>query len=158
MKKIKRYSIIITSFLILTGSYSLTKVSNELSLEAIMAMDDKFNQALSLSRQSLVADPSNAYAWAVGGKILMKQEKNKQAFNYFERSLSINPFLKEGLYWGAEVDIFLEDIESAEKKLNILINSCSGCDELEMLKQSINAYKKQQLENKVNKEEKELNG
>ena len=88
----------------------------------------------------------------------MKQEKNKQAFSYFERSLSINPFLKEGLYWGGEVDVYLEDIGSAEKKLNTLINSCSDCNESKMLRNAINSYKKQQLENKVNMKEKEPNG
>ena len=158
MKNNIRYFVIIAFLGLLAGANSLSKVSNELSSEALTILDNDLSQALSLSRQSLVADPSNAYSWAVGGKILMKQEKNKQAFSYFERSLSINPFLKEGLYWGGEVDVYLEDIESAEKKLNTLINSCSDCNESEMLKNAINSYKKQQLENKVNMKEKEPNG
>ena len=56
----------------------MTEISMELSSEALIVMDDNLNQALSLSRQSLVADPSSAYAWAVGGRILMKSEKNKR--------------------------------------------------------------------------------
>lgn len=45
-----------------------------------------------------------------------------------------------------------------KKKLNTLINSCSDCNESEMLRNAINSYKKQQLENKVIMKEKEPNG
>ena len=140
----KRYFILILSFLLFTGAYSLIDVSNKLSKEALEALKNDSIEALSLSKQSLVADPSNAFAWAVFGKILMKTGKAQESINYFERSLSINPFLKEGLYWAAESDIALKDINSAEKKLNILINSCSNCSESEILKQLIESFKKQE--------------
>ena len=130
----------------------------ELSSDALIAMDDNLNKALSLSRQSLVADPSNAYAWAIGGRILMKSEKNKEAFSYFERSLSINPILKEALYWSAEIDILFKDIISAEKKLDILKKSCSECGESETLEQSIIAEKKRHIDDSVIMDEKKPNG
>lgn len=153
----KRYLIVILSFVLLTGAYSLIDVSNKLSREALEALKNDNIEALSLSKQSLVADPSNAFAWAVFGKILLKNGKVKESLNYFERSLSLNSFLKEGLYWAAEADIVLKDINSAEKKLNILINSCSNCSESEMLKQLIESFKKQELKANDTKEESKLN-
>ena len=152
----KRYLIVILSFVLLTGAYSLIDVSNKLSREALEALKNDNIEALSLSKQSLVADPSNAFAWAVFGKILLKNGKVKESLNYFERSLSLNSFLKEGLYWAAEADIVLKDINSAEKKLNILINSCSNCSESEMLKQLIESFKKQELKANDTKEESKL--
>ena len=153
----KRYLIVILSFVLLTGAYSLIDVSNKLSREALEALKNDNIEALSLSKQSLVADPSNAFAWAVFGKILLKNGKVKESLNYFERSLSLNSFLKEGLYWAAEADIVLKDINSAEKKLNILINSCSNCSESEVLKQLIESFKKQELKANDTKEESKLN-
>ena len=153
----KRYLIVILSFVLLTGAYSLIDVSNKLSREALEALKSDDIEALSLSKQSLVADPSNAFAWAVFGKVLMKNGKVQESLNYFERSLSLNSFLKEGLYWAAEADIALKDINSAEKKLNILINSCSNCSESEMLKQLIESFKKQELKANDTKEESKLN-
>lgn len=152
----KRYLIVILSFVLLTGAYSLIDVSNKLSREALEALKNDNIEALSLSKQSLVADPSNAFAWAVFGKILLKNGKVKESLNYFERSLSLNSSLKEGLYWAAEADIELKDINSAEKKLNILINSCSNCSESEMLKQLIESFKKQELKANDTKEESKL--
>ena len=83
----------------LTGAYSLSEVSNKLSNEALVTLESDYKEALSLSRQGLTADPSNAFAWAVGGRVLMKEGKNEESQSYFVRSLSLNPTLKEGLYW-----------------------------------------------------------
>ena len=88
----------------------------------------------------------------------MKSEKNKEAFSYFERSLFINPILKEALYWGAEIDILFKDIINAEKKLDVLKNSCSECGESETLEQSIASLKKRQLDDNIIADEKNPNG
>ena len=88
----------------------------------------------------------------------MKSEKNKEAFSYFERSLSISPILKEALYWSAEIDILFKDIVNAEKKLDALKNSCSECGESEILEQSIVSFKKRQLDDGVTTDEKKPNG
>jgi len=88
----------------------------------------------------------------------MKSEKNKEAFSYFERSLSINPILKEALYWGAEIDILFKDIINAKKKLDVLKNSCSECGESETLKQLIVSFEKRQLDDSVTKDEEKPNG
>lgn len=141
----------------LTGAYSLSEVSNKLSNEALVTLESDYKEALSLSRQGLTADPSNAFAWAVGGRVLMKEGKNEESQSYFVRSLSLNPILKEGLYWGAEVDILLKDINGAEKKLDTLINLCSDCSESEMLRQSIESFKNEELSVKNIKEENKPN-
>jgi len=55
------------------------------------------------------------------------------------------------------VDILLKDINGAEKKLDTLINSCSDCSESEMLRQSIESFKNQELSVKNIKEENKPN-
>ena len=60
MKNNIRYFLIIAFLGLLAGANSLSKVSNELSIEALTILDNNLSQALSLSRQGLTADPSNA--------------------------------------------------------------------------------------------------
>lgn len=158
MKKNNKYFLLFLSLLLLTGALSLNKLSNDLSSEALALLSENNNEALLLSRQSVTSDPSNSYAWAVAGKVLLEIDRGNEALNYFKKSLSLNPLLKESLYWGAQADILLDDVSSAEEKLNILIKSCLGCDESKALKDLLKSYKKKQLKNNVIKVEKEPNG
>jgi len=158
LKKNSKYFLLSLSLLLLTGALSLNKLSNDLSREALTLLSENNNEAILLSRQSVTSDPSNSYAWAVAGKVLLELDRGNEALSYFKKSLSLNPLLKEGLYWGAQADILLADISSAEEKLNILIRSCLSCNESEVLKDSLRSYKKKQLKNNVIKLEKEPNG
>ena len=158
MKKNSKYFLLSLSLLLLTGALSLNKLSNDLSREALVLLLENNNEAILLSRQSVASDPSNSYAWAVAGKVLLEFGKGNESLSYFEKSLSLNPLLKEGLYWGAQADILLADVSSAEEKLNILIRSCSGCNESKILEDSLKSYKEKQLNNNVIKVEKEPNG
>ena len=135
--------------LILSGQASLNQISNDISNNALLIYETDKDEAILLSRQALVADPSNAYAWAVAGNILRKNKEFKEAENFLKRSLELNPLLKEGLYWGAENNISLDQLDEANQKLKILINSCSGCNESVMLKLSLDKKKAQNNSNDV---------
>ena len=137
---------------ILTGQTSLNQISNNISNNALLIYETDKEEAISLSRQALVADPSNAYAWAVAGNILRKNKKFDEAESFFQKSLELNPLLKEGLYWSAENNISLENLDEANEKLEILINACSGCNESVMLKLSLDK-KKEKINANISKKE-----
>lgn len=137
---------------ILTGQTSLNQISNKISNNALLIYETDKEEAISLSRQALVADPSNAYAWAVAGNILRKNKKFDEAESFFQKSLELNPLLKEGLYWSAENNISLENLDEANEKLEILINACSGCNESVMLKLSLDKKKERMNDNTSEKE------
>ena len=140
--------------LILSGQTSLNQISIDISNNALLIYETDKEEAILLSRQALVADPSNAYAWAVAGNILRKNKQFKEAENFFKKSLELNPLLKEGLYWGAENNISLDKLDEANQKLKILINSCSGCNESAMLKLSIDSKKEQTNSNDISTKDK----
>ena len=125
-----------------------------MSNNALLIYETDKDEAILLSRQALVADPSNAYAWAVAGNILRKNKEFKAAENFLKKSLELNPLLKEGLYWGAENNISLDNLEEASQKLEILIDACSGCNESVMLKLSLDKKKEQTNSNDVSTKDK----
>ena len=139
---IRKFTVFFSLFIfILSGQTSLNQISNKISNNALVIYETDKKEAISLSRQALVADPSNAYAWAVAGNILRKNKKFDEAESFFQKSLELNPLLKEGLYWGAKNNISLNNIDEANQKLEILINICSECNESVMLKLSLDDKK-----------------
>ncbi len=150
---IRKFIVFFSLFIfILSGQTSLNQISNKISNNALIIYETDKEEAISLSRQALVADPSNAYAWAVAGNILRKNKKFDEAESFFQKSLDLNPLLKEGLYWGAKNNISLNNIDEANQKLKILINICSECDESIMLKLSLDD-KKEKIRGNIPKKE-----
>jgi len=150
---IRKFIVFFSFFIfILSGQTSLNQISNKISNNALIIYETDKEEAISLSRQALVADPSNAYAWAVAGNILRKNKKFDEAESFFQKSLDLNPLLKEGLYWGAKNNISLNNIDEANQKLKILINICSECDESIMLKLSLDD-KKEKIRGNIPKKE-----
>ena len=150
---IRKFTIFFSFFIfILSGQTSLNQISNKISNNALIIYETDKEEAISLSRQALVADPSNAYAWAVAGNILRKNKKFDEAESFFQKSLELNPLLKEGLYWGAKNNISLNNIDEANQKLEILINICSECNESVMLKLSLDD-KKEKIRGNIPKKE-----
>ena len=151
---IRKFTVFFSFFIfILSGQTSLNQLSNKISNNALVINETDKEEAISLSRQALVADPSNAYAWAVAGNILRKNKKFDEAESFFQKSLELNPLLKEGLYWGAKNNISLNNIDEANQKLEILINICSECNESVMLKLSLDD-KKKKISGNIPKKEK----
>mgnify|MGYP001329404097 FL=1 len=150
---IRKFIVFFSLFIfILSGQTSLNQISNKISNNALVIYETDKKEAISLSRQALVADPSNAYAWAVAGNILRKNKKFDEAESFFQKSLELNPLLKEGLYWGAKNNISLNNIDEANQKLEILINICSECNESVMLKLSLDD-KKEKISGNIPKKE-----
>ena len=150
---IRKFTVFFSFFIfILSGQTSLNQISNKISNNALVIYETDKKEAISLSRQALVADPSNAYAWAVAGNILRKNKKFDEAESFFQKSLDLNPLLKEGLYWGAKNNISLNNIDEANQKLEILINICSECNESVMLKLSLDD-KKEKISGNIPKKE-----
>lgn len=150
---IRKFIVFFSFFIfILSGQTSLNQISNKISNNALIIYETDKEEAISLSRQALVADPSNAYAWAVAGNILRKNKKFDEAESFFQKSLELNPLLKEGLYWGAKNNISLNNIDEANQKLEILINICSECNESVMLKLSLDD-KKEKISGNIPKKE-----
>ena len=150
---IRKFIVFFSFFIfILSGQTSLNQISNKISNNALIIYETDKEEAISLSRQALVADPSNAYAWAVAGNILRKNKKFDEAESFFQKSLELNPLLKEGLYWGAKNNISLNNIDEANQKLKILINICSECNESVMLKLSLDD-KKEKISGNIPKKE-----
>ena len=150
---IRKFIVFFSFFIfILSGQTSLNQISNKISNNALVIYETDKEEAISLSRQALVADPSNAYAWAVAGNILRKNKKFDEAESFFQKSLELNPLLKEGLYWGAKNNISLNNIDEANQKLEILINICSECNESVMLKLSLDD-KKEKISGNIPKKE-----
>ena len=149
-----KFFFLITFFvIILSGQISLNQTSNNISDKALIIFDTDTELSILLSRQALVADPANSYAWAVAGNILRKNKRYNEAVSYFKKSLEINPILKEGLYWSAENNISLNNFDEAREKLAILKSSCSGCNEFKMLKLSIYQKEQQAYQNITSKNE-----
>ena len=153
MYKTKIFFLITFFVIILSGQISLNQTSNNISDKALIIFDADKELSILLSRQALVADPANSYAWAVAGNILRKNKRYNEAESYFKKSLEINPFLKEGLYWSAENNISLNNFDDAREKLAILKSSCSGCNELKMLQSSLSQKEQQAYQNSISKNE-----
>ena len=153
MYKTKIFFLITFFVIILSGQISLNQTSNNISDKALIIFDTDTELSILLSRQALVADPANSYAWAVAGNILRKNKRYNEAESYFKKSLEINPFLKEGLYWSAENNISLNNFDDAREKLAILKSSCSGCNELKMLQSSLSQKEQQAYQNSISKNE-----
>ena len=150
---IRKFIVFFSLFIfILSGQTSLNQISNKISNNALVIYETDKEEAISLSRQALVANPSNAYAWAVAGNILRKNKKFDEAESFFQKSLELNPLLKEGLYWGAKNNISLNNIDEANQKLEILIKICSECNESVMLKLSLDD-KKEKISGNIPKKE-----
>ena len=153
MYKTKIFFLTTFFVIILSGQISLNQTSNNISDKALIIFDAVKELSILLSRQALVADPANSYAWAVAGNILRKNKRYNEAESYFKKSLEINPFLKEGLYWSAENNISLNNFDDAKEKLAILKSSCSGCNELKMLQSSLSQKEQQAYQNSISKNE-----
>ena len=153
MYRTKIFFLITFFVIILSGQISLNQTSNNISDKALIIFDTDTELSILLSRQALVADPANSYAWAVAGNILRKNKRYNEAESYFKKSLEINPFLKEGLYWSAENNISLNNFDDAREKLAILKSSCSGCNELKMLQSSLSQKEQQAYQNSISKNE-----
>ncbi len=74
---------------------NLESLSNDLSLKALKESETDIDKAMLLSQQSVVADPKNAKAWAIAGKIYLLNKDISSAERFYAKAREIDPFLKD---------------------------------------------------------------
>lgn len=74
---------------------NLESLSNDLSLKALKESEKDIDTAMLLSQQSVVADPKNAKAWAIAGKIYLLNKDLSSAERFYAKAREIDPFLKD---------------------------------------------------------------
>ena len=70
-------------------------LSNNLALEAIEVSEKDLDSAIFLIQQSVVADPKNAKAWAIAGKIYLLSEDLPSAERFYKKAKALGPLLKD---------------------------------------------------------------
>ena len=70
-------------------------LSNDLVLEAIEVSEKDLDSAIFLIQQSVVADPKNAKAWAIAGKIYLLSEDLPSAERFYNKAKALGPLLKD---------------------------------------------------------------
>ena len=85
-------NILFFPFLVNASNKSL---SNDLVLEAIEVSEKDLDSAIFLIQQSVVADPKNAKAWAIAGKIYLLSEDLPSAERFYNKAKALGPLLKD---------------------------------------------------------------
>ena len=70
-------------------------LSNDLALEAIEVSEKDLDSAIFLIQQSVVADPKNAKAWAIAGKIYLLNDDVSSAERFYIKAKALGPLLKD---------------------------------------------------------------
>ena len=82
-------------FLPLLVNASNKSLSNDLALEAIEISEKDLDSAIFLIQQSVVADPKNAKAWAIAGKIYLLNDDVASAERFYIKAKALGPLLKD---------------------------------------------------------------
>ena len=82
-------------FLPLLVNASNKSLSNDLALEAIEISEKDLDSAIFLIQQSVVADPKNAKAWAIAGKIYLLNDDVSSAERFYIQAKALGPLLKD---------------------------------------------------------------
>ena len=85
-------SILLFPLLVNASNESL---SNNLALEAIEVSEKDLDSAIFLIQQSVVADPKNAKAWAIAGKIYLLSEDLPSAERFYKKAKALGPLLMD---------------------------------------------------------------
>ena len=83
------------AFLPLLVNASNKSLSNDLALEAIEISEKDIDSAIFLIQQSVVADPKNAKAWAIAGKIYLLSEDLPSAERFYKKAKALGPLLMD---------------------------------------------------------------
>ena len=86
------FGILLSPLLVNASNKSL---SNDLAVEAIKIAEKDLESAIFLIQQSVVADPKNAKAWAIAGKIYLLSEDLPSAERFYKKAKELGPLLKD---------------------------------------------------------------
>tara|TARA_B100001559_G_scaffold101054_1_gene84814 strand:- start:142 stop:474 length:333 start_codon:yes stop_codon:yes gene_type:complete len=85
-------NILFFPFLVNASNKSL---SNDLALEAIEISEKDIDSAIFLIQKSVVADPKNAKAWAIAGKIYLLSGDVSSAERFYKKAKALGPLLSD---------------------------------------------------------------
>ena len=95
MSMIRVTIFLIILFFPLLVNASNESLSNNLALEAIEVSEKDLDSAIFLIQQSVVADPKNAKAWAIAGKIYLLSEDLPSAERFYKKAKALGPLLMD---------------------------------------------------------------
>ena len=106
----RKYILFFFVLFFLPALSDLKTLSEDLSEKALKESGVNIELALSLSQQSLVANPKNAKAWAIGGKIYLLMDDISAAERFLEKAKILDSSLSET----AELDALIEKKKEKE--------------------------------------------
>ena len=112
MNLYRKYILFFFVLFFLPALNDLTTLSEYLSEKALKESEANIELALSLSQQSLVANPKNAKAWVIGGKIYLLMDDISAAERFLEKAKILDSSLSET----AELDALIEKKKEKEEE------------------------------------------
>jgi len=101
------------------------------------AKREKFMQIDAQLTHALLANPANAEAFILKGRIAALQNDPEEARRLIDLGLNIQPDNIEGILWAGQAALALDDRADAEKRLERLIKLCGTCDAQKQLQKEM---------------------
>lgn len=118
-------------------------VSSQMLNQAEIALqNEKYDEAIMLFHQSIVANPNQYQSYLGLGKSYFNQEKYARALKHFETVLVIDPLVKEALEFKGMSLLKRHAVDQSKEVLERLREVCQGgdCDEADRLSAAIENY------------------
>ncbi len=116
--------------------------STDMRAAKVLIADQKYNEALVKLEKVVARDQDNADAWNLIGFSHRSLKNYDKAFDGYSKALAIKPRHTGAIEYLGELYLELGDLEQAEQQLAKLDDICVfGCDDYDVLKQSISQYK-----------------
>jgi len=106
------------------------EAKDEAKAEQFMQIDAQLTHAL-------LANPANAEAFILKGRIAALQNDPEEARRLIDLGLNIQPDNIEGILWAGQAALALDDRADAEKRLERLIKLCGTCDAQKQLQKEM---------------------
>jgi len=97
----------------------------------------QFTQIDAQLTHALLANPANADAFILKGRIAALQNDAEEARRLIDLGLNIQPDNIEGILWAGQASLALDDRADAEKRLERLIKLCGTCDAQKQLQKEM---------------------
>jgi len=98
---------------------------------------EQFMQIDAQLTHALLANPANAEAFILKGRIAALQNEPEEARRLIDLGLNIQPDNIEGILWAGQAALALDDRADAEKRLERLIKLCGTCDAQKQLQKEM---------------------
>lgn len=106
------------------------KAKDDAKREQFMQIDAQLTHAL-------LANPANAEAFILKGRIAGLQNEPAEARRLIDLGLNIQPDHIEGILWAGQAALALDDRADAEKRLERLVKLCGACDAQKQLQKEM---------------------